>query len=190
MISNLFDKNTMRILSYFLISPGSRYSRKELKENTKMNNVPLDQTIARLKTLKIIEEKKKLYSLNLQNEEFKIILEQLQQEYKRFSVPYEIFNILIDISDRISRVKQVKEAFLFGSYAKLIYSEKSDIDIAIIFYNEIKNKNKLEKKINKELMKISKKSKTQIEVHYFSDADMKAKDPLIKDILKNNKKII
>ena len=190
MISNIIDKNIIKIISYLLISPGSRYTRKDLKEKTGMNNIPLDNTLKKLKSLKIIKEVSNLYYLNFEDEKAKNLLEIIQKEYKEFNLPYQIFNILLNIAEKLSKIKEIKEILLFGSYSKLIYSPKSDIDIAIIFYDKIKNKDKLEKKINKELIKISKKSKKQIEAHYFNDKDMNAKDPLVKDILKNNKRII
>ncbi len=55
MIANLFDKNLLKVISYFMISPDSRYRRKGLKEKTGINNVPLDNTINRLISLKALE---------------------------------------------------------------------------------------------------------------------------------------
>ena len=54
----------------------------------------------------------------------------------------------------------------------------------------MKNKNKLEEKINNEIKKISRKGGKIIEVQFFTHKNMKAKDPLIKDIIKNGKRII
>src|SRR3989338_1352343 len=115
MISNLFDKNIIRILSYFLISPGSRYTRKEIKEKTQMNNIPLDSTLTKLKSLRLITSKGKLYSLN-------------------FSI-----------------------------------EKKKETD-----------------KIKKEINKLN----IKIELHFFEEKDLKANDPLIKEILKNGKPIL
>ena len=62
MKNNIFDKNLAKILSFFLISPGSRYKRKEIKEKTKMNNIPLDKTLQKLISLRLIKENKNLYN--------------------------------------------------------------------------------------------------------------------------------
>ena len=71
MKTNLLDKNLAKILAFFLISPGSRYNRKEIKEKTKMNNIPLDNTLQKLITLKLLEQNKSLYNLNLKIEKNK-----------------------------------------------------------------------------------------------------------------------
>ena len=180
----------MKIISFLIISPGSKYNRKELKEKTGMNNIPLDKTLKKLKSFHIIEEKDHLFSINFQDDKISKIIELIQREYKEFNLPYNIFNILIDISEKLSMIKEIKEARLFGSYSKLIYNQKSDIDIAIILYDKIKNKNKIQEKIEKIILKISKKNKKKIETHFFSEKDMKRKDSLIKEILRNNKVLI
>ncbi|MEK6888936.1 MAG: nucleotidyltransferase domain-containing protein [Nanoarchaeota archaeon] len=192
MKSNTFDKNIVKVLSFLLISPGSRYKRKELKDKTKMNNVPLDNTLKKLKSLKIIEEKKNIISLNLIEEENKEIFNIISREYKSFNLPYNIFNILVEISEKLSKINEINEAILFGSYSKLIYTDKSDIDIVIIFKDKIKKMNIKEKQINNEIRKISKKSNKDIQLHFFSVKDIKENksDPLIKDILRNGKKIL
>jgi len=192
MKTNLFDKSIVKVLSFILISPGSKYKRKELKEKTKMNNVPLDNTLKKLKSLKLIEEKKNIISLNLIEEENKEIFNIISNEYKSFNLPYNIFNILVEISEKLSKINEINSAILFGSYSKLIYTDKSDIDISIIFEDKIKTANIKEKQINKEIRKISKKTKKDIQLHFFSEKDIKNNktDPLIKDILRNGKKIL
>lgn len=194
MISNLFDKNIVKILAFFLISPGSKYTRKEIKEKTGMNNVPLDKTLNELMKTDIVKKERNLFILNpAETPEIKGLKNIILADYreKLNSLPLQIFYILFDISDRFSSLKDIKEIFLFGSYAKLIYSEDSDIDIAIIFYKRIRNEKKIEKKINKEIEKIEKKYKKQIEGHFFDESDLKnKKDPLIKDIIRNSRKIV
>src|SRR3989344_7347559 len=116
MISNLFDKNIIRILSYFLISPGSRYTRKEIKEKTQMNNIPLDNTLKKLKSLKLITENKKLHALNFSIEKNKEIFSLISEEYKSFNIPHKIFNTLIETAEKLSKIKDINSAILFGSY--------------------------------------------------------------------------
>lgn len=187
MISNMFDKSLVRILSFFLISPGSRYKRLEIKEKVKMNNVPLDNSLNKLISLGILEVDKGLFNIN-NDSEFREIIEYIRKEYKGFDVPYEIFNVLVEISEGLSRLRGVRKVYLFGSYAKLIYSDKSDIDIAVVFEDSVK-RIKDEKDINKEIKRIRGKYKRKIEVHFFLEKDMKEKDSLVKDILRNGKKL-
>jgi predicted nucleotidyltransferase len=182
MISNLFEKNIVKILTYFLISPGSRYTRKEIKEKTKMNNVPLDNTLTKLKNLKLLNENKKIYELNFKIEKNKEIFGIISSEYKYFNIPHEVFNIILESEEKLAKNKTVKSMILFGSYAKLIHTENSDIDIAIITKSKTK---KQTDKIKKETKRLNKK----LELHFFEENDLKANDPLIKDILRNGKVI-
>jgi predicted nucleotidyltransferase len=179
MIANLFDRKIVKVLTYFFISPGSRYSREEIKEKAGMNNIPLDKTLLKLTYLHIIRKDGKLISLNFEGEEIKIINE-LQSEYKKMNLPFKIFNDLVELTNKSSLIKGLESIYLFGSYAKLIYHEKSDIDIAF-FLSDKKAKENLEK-----LKKINDK----FEFHFFENKDKKANDPLIKEILKNGKKIL
>jgi len=183
MISNIFDKNIIRILTYFLISPGSRYTRKEIKEKTEMNNIPLDSTLTKLKLLKLIIESKKLYALNFSIEKNKEIFNIISNEYKSFNIPYKIFNLLVELGEKLSRNKYVKSVMLFGSYAKLIQTENSDI--AVIIEKKLKLKQQIDK-ITEQINKINKK----IELHFFEEKEMKEKDPVIKDVLRNGKLIL
>lgn len=192
MKTNILDKNLVKVLSFFLISPGSRYNRRDIQEKTKMNNLPLDNTIQRLLALKLIKKNKQLYNLNFDMEENKKIFSIISNEYKYFNLPYKIFNILTEISNIFLKIREINSAILFGSFAKLIHNEKSDIDIAIILKNKIKNTQKTEKIIKDRISKIAKKNKKEIELHFFIQKDLQAgkTDPLIEDILKNGKEIL
>ena len=188
MMINLIDRNFSRIILFFAISPGSRYSRKEIKEKTSMNNVPLDISLGKLLNLRIINEKNRLYFLNLENQ----IVNQILEEKEKFSnLPLNIQFILIEFIEMILKFKPIKDIVLFGSYTKLIFSDKSDIDIAVIFADKIKNRERIEKKISALSQKISKKYKKSVQEHFFVESDLKHKeDPLIKDILKNGRSLI
>ena len=190
MISNLFKEDITKILTYFLISPGSRHTRKEIKEKTNMNNIPLDKALKSLLTLKILKIEKSMYTLNQANEKSREILLIMKKEYDYFGLPHDIFNLLVKISSSISDLKEIREIVLFGSYSKLIYTDKSDIDIAIILEDKIKNKVKIEEIIEKRINKIEEKSKKLIEPHFFVNQELKEKDPIIKDIIKNGKSLI
>ncbi len=189
MIANLFDKNMARVLALFLISPGSKYIRKEIKEKTGLNNVPLDKALNKLLSLRIIKQERNLLSLN-QDYEFKDLIEKLRKEFVELNLPLKIYYIVLEISNKLSEIAAVKQVYLFGSYAKLIYHEKSDIDLAVIFDNKVKNKAGIEKRINSIIGKIGRKHNKEVEIHFFLEKDMKVKDPLVKDISRNGKKIV
>lgn len=186
MIANLFDRNLVRILTYVLISPGSRYRRNEIKEKTSMYNVPLDASLAKLCKLKILTEKKKIYAINFEHEQAQVVLAALKKEYLQFNLPHAVYMILVEIAEKMMKEKDIAQAILFGSYAKLIYSDKSDIDIAVVLNSQV-NVLQKEKNLQQEMNKLSKRYSKKIELHVFSEKEMEKSDTLISEIKKNGK---
>ncbi len=181
MITSLFDKNIVKVLSYFSISPGSRFSRKDLKEATLLNNVPLDAALKTLLSAGTLSYADRLYSLNFENQYAKTVIDILKKEYIRFKeLPFKVYLALIDIDSMLSGFNI--NTHLFGSFAKLIYTERSDIDLAVVLNEPDK---KLVENIKRVLEKVEKKYKKNIECHFFTEKDMQSSDPLIKEILKN-----
>lgn len=184
MIINLINKNSARIILLFSTSPGRRYLRKEIQEKTEINNVPLDSSLAELLSFKMILKKGKIYSLNIENEIIKLILEELKETAY---IPLKIKFLLNDFVFYASKVKEIESMMLFGSYAKLIFSEKSDIDIAVISEIEKKSQNKILSIADR----LSKEYKKELHINFFSKPDLKhKKDALIKDILRNGRRIL
>ena len=190
MITNLLNKNNAKIITYLSISPGSRYTRKEIKEKTNLNNVPLDESIAKLALLQIIKKEKSKYSLNLEYEPTKKFVELIKAEYNKYSISYEIFIILLETIDKLSRYRQIQNIILFGSHAKLIHTDRSDIDIAIISSEKINDK--VKKRIINTIEQISKKENKKIDSQFFTHKEIKenSSDPLIKDIVRNGKSLL
>jgi predicted nucleotidyltransferase len=188
MIINLIDKNCVKVLLFLAISPGSNYRRNEIKNKTMIHNVPLDISLNRLLSLNIIKEKNKIYSLNLESDFVKSFLDQRKDIS---NLPLIIQYLIIDLIDKLIKLRGIKNIILFGSYAKLIFSDKSDIDVAIILLKDIKDKSKVEKKINLVSRKIAKKYKKEIQSHLFLENELKHKeDPLVKDILSNGRVLL
>jgi len=184
MIIDIFDKNTSKVLTLFSISPGSKFTRNEIKGKTFLYNLPLDRAILSLLKNKILIKEKRLLSLNFENRYTKNIIEIMQKEYLKFKeIPLKIYYILNDISSDLSKKIEIKTIYLFGSYAKLVYTEKSDIDLAVILRKENEN---IIKEIKRIIAKIEKKYGKVIEMHFFKEKDMKQKDNILKDILRNN----
>lgn len=185
MITQIFNLNILKILTIFSISPGARFLRKELKEKTMLNNVTLDESLNILINTGIIRKEKRPLSFNLEHKE---ILEIIKKEHKKLNELYT--NAYFPILELIEFLSPLKKTivYLFGSHAKLIHHESSDVDIAIISDN-ISEQQK--NKINKFASKLERKYNKKIEVHYFGNEFHKNKsDPLVKDILKNGRKLI
>ena len=69
MISQIFYANSFKIVALFALSPGSRFKRKEIKEKTKLNNVPLDKALSRLVSSGIVKKENNLFSINFESKE-------------------------------------------------------------------------------------------------------------------------
>jgi predicted nucleotidyltransferase len=185
MITQIFNQNIIKILTLFSISPGSRFLRNEIKEKTKLNNATLDDSLNILLNAGIIKKDKRLLSLNL---EYKEIIYLIKKEHQKLNELYtEAYFPILEVLSFLSFKKGLK-AYLFGSYAKLIHNENSDIDIAVVS-NKFNQKQK--DKLNKIISKIEKKYKKNIEIHYFTGEFYKNKrDSLVKDILRNGRQLI
>ncbi|MEM4271758.1 MAG: nucleotidyltransferase domain-containing protein [Candidatus Pacearchaeota archaeon] len=188
MIINLMNKNSAKLILFLAVSPGSRHSRSEIREKTGLNNVPLDLSLSELLALKIIKMEKRFYYLNLENFIVKQIIDEIKKDIG--SLPLKVQFEVLDFVSAVLKTKGIENIILFGSYAKLIYSEKSDIDIAVVFADK-QEMEKAEDKISEIAEKIGKKHKKEIQEHLFTKDDLKHKeDPLIKDIVRNGKVLV
>ncbi|MBD3248739.1 hypothetical protein GF336_01720 [Candidatus Woesearchaeota archaeon] len=187
MINPLFDQEIYKILTLFSLSPGSRLRRNDIKEKTRLNNIPLDNSMLRLISSQVILKEKNLYSLNLAKKQIKQLIKIIKKDYIYLKeLPIDVYYSLIDIIDILCLEKNIK-VFLFGSYAKLIYSRKSDVDIAVIHNPDLKKTG-----LNKKIKKIEKRYGKNIELHFFEKKGFykNKKDPLVKGILKDGVKLI
>ena len=80
----------------------------------------------------------------------------------------------------------IKEAMLFGSYAKGNYQEWSDIDIALV--SEIFAGNRIDDK--DKIRKITLSISSEIEVIPFSPKDFHLQNPLAKEIITTGIKLV
>lgn len=180
MINLIFDLDCFKILSVFALAPGLRHRRQELRQKTKLNNVPLDNALARLVLSKILAKEKKLFVINFENAQSKQILNIVSQQYKSMrELPLDVYFLLLDAVDKLITNKHI-ELWLFGSYAKLVYKEDSDVDLALLVTKKYEKET-----VNKILQKLEKKYSKAIELHTFDKARFykNKRDPLVKEIL-------
>ena len=187
MIGLVFDLDCFKLLSVFALAPGMRLRRQELKQKTTLNNVPLDNALAKLMLAKILAKEKKLFVINFENTQAKTILSLVSQQYKAMrELPLDVYFLLLDVVAQLATTKPI-ELWLFGSYAKLVYKENSDIDLALL----------VAKKYDKEivakiLQKLEKKYSKNIELHTFDKARFykNRRDPLVKEILRAGLRLV
>lgn len=187
----LFDLNILKILTVFSVSPGSRLTRKVLKEKTNMPNVVLDKCLSKLLNLGIFVRQKNLFALNFKNKEINDVIKLISEQYSRFKqLPLKEYFLILNIKEELLKIKNLGDVYLFGSYAKLIFKENSDVDVAIIS-DEISNNEQNRKDVEKIVRKLEKRHKKNIEIHYFSKKFYNNKrDPLVKEILQHGVKMI
>jgi len=180
------NSNIAKVLTIFSISPGSRLNRKMIKEKTNMPNLVLDKTLYTLINLNVLIKEKNLFLINHKNTKVKEILSALYERYSIFKqLPLREYFLILNIKDALLTMREIGDVYLFGSYAKLIFSESSDVDIAIVS-NQINKK-----EADKVIKKLEKKHKKEIELHYFTRNFYKNKrDPLVKEILQHGIKMI
>ena len=83
MINLIFDSDVFKVLTVFSISPGSRFKRKEIKEKTKLNNIPLDNALLKLIREDLLKKERNFYLINFENANIKIILDILSKQYNQ-----------------------------------------------------------------------------------------------------------
>lgn len=187
MIELIFDKDCFKVLSLFSISPGSGFRRTQIKEKTLLNNVPLDKALAKLLKTKVLRVEKNIYRIDFENEYSKKVLDIVTKQHKELKeLPLNVYFLIIDLVDYLSTRKRI-DVYLFGSYSKLIYREKSDVDIAVLGPEDMNME--MLAKISKKLEKSYGK---HVEIHDFVKDDFykNKKDPLVKDILQNGVRLI
>lgn len=174
-------------MTLFSLSPGSKFNRTEIQQKTKLNNLVLDKALQRLVSSSILQKNKRLYSFNFEDENAKLILNMVKKQYLQLKeLPLAVYYQICDFVEAVSVFKNL-EVILFGSYAKLIYKDKSDIDLAVVYSGKLDNK-----RINHLTGKISQSYGKLMEIHYFEKNRFykNKKDPLVKGILRDGIRLI
>lgn len=187
MISQIFDSGSFKVLALFALSPGSRFRRKEVKERTRMYNVPLDSALSRLVSSGIIGKEKNLYYVNFENSYAEQTLTIASAHHRQLkNLPLDVYLLLVDVIYELSTAKDL-QAWLFGSYSKLVYTDKSDVDIALLVPQTFSKE-----RIRKVFNKAEKQYGKRIEAHFFDVRSFyrNKRDPLVREIIKNGVRLL
>ncbi|MBU0534082.1 MAG: nucleotidyltransferase domain-containing protein [Candidatus Omnitrophica bacterium] len=173
---SLKSQITKKLLNYFFLNPQESLYVNELSRNLALDKRNLVKKIKELEKESVLKSQKrgnlKLYHINkgypLYNEYKQIILKTIGFEE--------------NLKNTIKDVNGIKNAYIYGSYAKNTMDAHSDIDLLIIGSHSIaslqKNLNKLQKEINREINVVNIDEKEY-------NRKIKNKDPFITGILKN-----
>ncbi|MFH1631189.1 MAG: nucleotidyltransferase domain-containing protein [Candidatus Aenigmatarchaeota archaeon] len=186
MISQIFDRNSFKVLSLFALSPGSRFRRQEIKNRTMMHNIPLDEALSKLLMSELIKRDSGFYSINFDNKYTERIIDVVSSQHNEMKkLPLGVYFILIDLIYDTHLSIEI-EMWLFGSYSKLIYNDKSDIDIAVLASEEFRKDT-----LKKTIRKLEGHYKKKIEIHFFEKKKFykNKRDPLVKEILQHGIKL-
>ena len=123
---NLYSKITARVLRYFFINPGKRAYINELSRRLEVDPGNLSRKLKELAKEGIVVSefmgKQRYYFLNKKYPLFKEVK-------KIFEIKYGLAG---EIAKRLKKIKGIKEAYVFGSYAKGDFEAESDIDVLLI----------------------------------------------------------
>lgn len=179
MIINILNKISASVILFLALSSGGRATRNEIKEATHSNNVPIDNSLNQLLNLKMLNQKDKLLSLNMEN----LIIQQIIKEIKdKFSfLPLQIQFILTEFIENSLNARGINEIILFGNYSKPVHQESS-IELAVIFKDTTKNLDRQQKKILRVAENLSKENNKTIKISFLPEQKLKSREDISRGI--------
>ncbi len=150
MLKALFSSNTrVKLLTLFFTNPEKDFYLREIEKLIKENITSVRRELISLKKIGLFEEylrgNNKYYKLN---KDFPFYSELKNIIFKTTGIKGVLEQIL-------KKIKNIKLSFIYGSYAKGIENEKSDIDLMIIgspnYTQTLKSLKNIEKKLNREI---------------------------------------
>jgi len=172
---SLRSELTKKLLNYFFINPHESLYINELSRKLSLDKRNLVKKLKELEKHGILKSQirrnLKLYSINKSYP--------LYKEYKKIILK------TIGLEDKLKRfmkeIAGVKEAYIYGSYAKDKMDTHSDVDLLVVGNHEIlllqRKLNKFQKEIEREINSVS------MDEHEFKKR-IKNKDPFILEVLK------
>ncbi|MFA5776969.1 MAG: nucleotidyltransferase domain-containing protein [Parcubacteria group bacterium] len=173
---SLRSKITVKLLGYFFINPSKRHYINELAEILEVDPGNLHRKLKELDNEGILESEErgnqKYYFLN---HSYPL----LKEIKKVFEMKYGLSKM---IREALIKLKGLKKAYIFGSYAKNLFEQESDIDILLIgSHSSLEAKRiiaPIQKKIGREISIID------VEEKEF-EKRKKNNDPFIKNIFES-----
>lgn len=176
MMISLKSEITKKLLNYFFLNPEEILYVNELSRNLVLDKRNLVKKIKELETEGLLKSKTrgnlKLYSINRDYP--------LYNEYRQIVI--KTIGFEENLKNALKKVEGIKDAYIYGSYAKDNMDAHSDIDLLVVGNHSIaslqKNLNELQKEINREINIVN------MDENEFK-RKIKNKDSFITGILKN-----
>jgi predicted nucleotidyltransferase len=174
-VISLKSEVTRVLLNYFFINPDQGLFVNEIARNLGLDKRNLVKKLKELEERGLMESQKKgtlkIYSINKAYP--------LYDEYKKIIL--KTVGVERELKEAFNKIKNIKEAYIFGSYSKDEMDTNSDIDVLTIGEHSIielqREINKIQKVIGREINVINMSSKE------YKDR-VKRKEPFIQEILK------
>jgi len=165
---------TKKLLSYFFINPGESLYANELSRKLRLDKRNLVKKIKELEAEGILKSQTqgnlKLYSINRKYP--------LYEEYRKIIIKTE--GVEPRLKDVLKLIKGIKEAYIYGSYARDTLNAHSDIDLLVIGDHKIIS-------LQREISKLQKEIGREINVVNMDELEFKKKiknkDPFITGVL-------
>lgn len=135
--------HTQRKILRVLAEKNRMYTTRELAEMCQRSEASVSRALKNVRRYSFVKSrnvegsKKRSYGLNPEDEYSEHIIDffrtERRKERKNGTVPVKIWNLLEDISIKLeSNLEDLREIFLFGSYATGTYHTASDIDLLVL----------------------------------------------------------
>ncbi len=147
-----FTKLDNEIMEFLFRNPTTSFMGKEIANKVKVSQTAVAKSIDRLSKIGLVNREKKIVLSIKLNRNDKDLFE-LKRIYNLKSV------YASGLLDKLSKDLPGSTIILFGSYSSGEDTEESDIDLAVIGYNE--------KKID--LIKFENKLQRKIQIHFFDN---------------------
>lgn len=122
--------NIQKVLAAFLPDYAAKLHVRQIARMTNMNRQTVSETLKRMESERVLDSeisgRNKLYFINKSNQKAKILLANAENAKKIDICKKKEISRLVDYMDTTATV------LLFGSYAKGVERENSDIDLLII----------------------------------------------------------
>ena len=172
------SKTRRKILQLFFSDPNKKYYLRELE---RILNLPVGNVRRELLGLEKVGifKREKIgnqiyYSVNRQSPIF--------EEFKK--IVSKTIGVEASLQKALKKIKDIKVAFIFGSYAKGKEDSLSDIDLMIVGTPD-------EDLLVSKIVKLEKQLNREINYHIFSEKDwkkkIKEKDPFLENVLSQPK---
>lgn len=174
----LRSKITRKLLNYYFINPEERLYVNELARKLDVEKRNLVKKLRELEMEGILKSQSegnlKLYTINSEYP--------LYEEYRKIILKTSGFEETL--KNKLKKVEGIKEAYIFGSYARDAMETYSDIDLLVIGDHSIAQLqhelHKLQKEINREINVINMDEKEY-------NKRIKRGDPFISNVIKGKR---